>query len=126
MEYQKLEDVSGTYPQYRYIPHNSVLALFAFTGAFGAPCVWALLVATVFLGIVIVFLYAEQAYGDIGVSEWVSPLTLAPAAMLAGKLAVSTGAWPSARRRRPAPTGGLPGVASVSLGAGERLGTAAP
>ena len=116
-EYQKVNDVSGAYPQYRYVPHNSVLALFAFTGAFGACAVWALLVATVFLAarsyrvgtrpeeragalmcIVIVFLYVDQAYGDIGVSLWISPLMLAPAAMLSGKLALSTGGWPWPRR----------------------------
>lgn len=120
-EYQKLNDVSGAYPQYRYIPHNSVLALFAFTGAFGVSSIWAMLVATVFLAarsyrrasrpeqragalmcIVIVFLYVDQAYGDIGVSLWISPLILAPAAMLAGKLALSTGAWPWPRRGRTA------------------------
>ena len=119
VEYDKLNDVSGVYAQYRYIPHNGVLALFAFTGALGVSCIWALLVATVFLAarsyrwalrpeeragamicIVIVFLYVDQAYGDIGVSLWISPLLLAPAAMLAGKLALSTGAWPWPRGAR--------------------------
>jgi hypothetical protein len=62
--------------------------------------------------IVLVFLYVDQAYGDIGVSEWISPLTLAPAAMLAGKLALSTGAWPWPRREKPALAGWLPEEAS--------------
>ncbi len=125
IEYARLDDVSELYAQYRYIPHNSVLALFAFTGAFGVASIWALLVATVFLAarsyrvasrpedrtgalmcIVIVFLYIDQAYGDIGVSLWISPLLLAPAAMLAGKLALSTGAWPWPRRGGQVLTGG--------------------
>jgi hypothetical protein len=139
IEYDKLDDISGVYPQFRYNPHNSVLGLFTFTGAFGVPCVWALLIATVFLAarsyrraflpeeragammcIVIVFLYVDQAYGDIGVSLWISPLTLAPAAMLAGKLALSTGAWPWPRRAKPAATGWSPEVSRAAKATSRR------
>jgi hypothetical protein len=119
IEYKKLDDVSSMYPQYRYIPHNSALALFAFTGAFGVAGIWSILIVTVFLAarafhrahrpedraaallaIVMVFVYVNQVYGDIGVSQWISPLTVAPAAAIAGKLALTTGAWPWPRRAR--------------------------
>jgi hypothetical protein len=120
VEYMPVADVSSMYPQYRYIPHNSAVALFVFAGAGGVAAIWALLVATVYLAarayrkatdpgeragavmcVIIVFLYLNQNYGDIGVSSWISPLFLATAAMVAGKLAVATGAWPWPYRRRP-------------------------
>lgn len=126
IEFVQVDDVSALYPQYRYIPHNSVLALFAFTGALGAFCIWSLLVCIVFLAarsyhrsadpairaacltcIVIVFLYVNQIYGDIFVSAWLGPITVGPAAMVAGKLAIETGAWPWAARRRPALAGAV-------------------
>jgi O-antigen ligase len=131
VEYRTLDSVAGAYPMYRYIPHNSVLGLFAFTGALGVAGIWSLLVATVFLAarayhrahrpadragalmcIVFVFLYVNQTYGDIGVGLWISPLTVAPAAVLAGKLAISTGAW--AHRRGGAPVPAPPALAPGS------------
>lgn len=117
VSYESMGDISGMYPQYRYIPHNSVLASFAFAGAIGVAGIWSLLIATVFLAarayhracrpceragalmcLVVVFGYLNQVYGDIGVSQWLGPLTVAPAALFAGKLAVQTGAWPGRTR----------------------------
>ena len=45
------------------------------------------------ISIVLVFLHLNQSYGDIGVSEWMTTFTLAPAMLLAGKLSVESGAW---------------------------------
>ena len=50
--------------------------------------------------IVLVYLHFNQTYGDIGVSDWLTTFTLAPAMMLAGKLAVETGAFPWKPRKR--------------------------
>jgi O-Antigen ligase len=120
IEYEKLPDVSSVYPQYRYIPHNGVLAQFAFAGAFGVTALWSMLLTTVFLAarsyhrarlprdrvaammsINLVFLFLLQVYGDIGVSQWLAPLTIGPAMVIAAKLAIETGAWPRARRLLP-------------------------
>jgi hypothetical protein len=117
VQYESTADISTFYSQFRYIPHNSVLGLFAFTGALGVAAIWSLLVATVFFAarayhraprpadraaammcIVIVCLYVMQVYGDVGLNQWIGPLTVSPAVVLAGKLAVSTGAWPWPRR----------------------------
>jgi hypothetical protein len=49
-----------------------------------------------------VIAYVNQVYGDIGVTQWLGPLLLAPSMAVAGKLAVLSGAWPAPTpRRRP-------------------------
>jgi len=45
--------------------------------------------------------HAIQCYGDIGTSSWTSAFLLAPAIAIAGKIAVSTGAWPASRAKAP-------------------------
>lgn len=39
------------FPQYRYIPHNSVLAVLAFAGALGFACIWVVLPVCAYLGL---------------------------------------------------------------------------
>jgi hypothetical protein len=34
-------------------------------------------------------------YDNIGVSQWMAPLTIGPAMLIAAKLAVETGGWPA-------------------------------
>ncbi len=112
VEHILLPDVSQAYPRFKYVPHNSLVALFPFAGPAGVAGVFAMLLAAVFLAartyhrsaqpsvrtaamisIVLVFLHLNQSYGDIGVSEWMTTFTLAPAMLLAGKLSVESGAW---------------------------------
>jgi hypothetical protein len=50
-----------------------------------------------------VIIYMVQAYGDMGVVSWVGVFIVAPSVVLAGKLAVATGAWPQPRRRWAGP-----------------------
>jgi len=118
IEFTKLPDVSASYPQFRYIPHNSVLATWAFAGVFGFTGLWTMLVVLIFLAVrsyhrtaipseraaamicvVAVIAYMNQVYGDIGVSEWLGPMILSPVMVVAAKLATSTGAWPSSAWR---------------------------
>lgn len=118
IEFEVLPDVAGAYPQFRAIPHNSFLAGWAFAGWAGFTAMWTMLVVCVFMAarayhrssrpavraaslacVTAVIAYINQVYGDIGVSQWLGPLLLAPAMVVAGKLAVETGAWPASAAR---------------------------
>lgn len=109
-------DISNIFPQYRFLPHNGLLGLWAFNGAVGFFLLFLLPVAAVFFAsrayrlarssdervaclcaICAVACHAIQCFGDIGTSSWTSAFLLAPAIAIAGKLAVSTGAWPMPR-----------------------------
>jgi O-antigen ligase len=122
----QLPDISSMYRQYRYMPHNSVLGLWASVGVVGFCLIWTLVVAGVFLAarsyryatrpdhkalalgaLGITVAYINQCYGDIGAHAWAGVFVLVPALVSVGKLAVVTGAWP-ARRRRTIAARGLP------------------
>jgi len=114
----KLPDISGAYRQYRFMPHNSVLGLWASVGLVGFCLIWTLVVVGVFLAarsyrcatkpghkalalgaLGITVAYVNQCYGDIGINAWAGVFVLVPALVSVGKLAVVTGAWPARRRR---------------------------
>jgi len=127
----KLPDISSSYRQYRFMPHNSVLGLWASVGVVGFCLIWTLVVAGVFLAarcyrfatrpahkalalsaLGIAVAYVNQCYGDIGINAWAGVFVLVPALVSVGKLAVVTGAWPARRRRTiavslPKPVPGL-------------------
>ncbi len=105
------------YPLEPFIPHNSVLGLWCYTGYIGFTAMTLLWVASVYfamrayhhttealdrtaalvsLGAILV--YWVQCYGDMGLGAWTGVFTVAPAIAIAGKLSVSTGAW-SAKRK---------------------------
>lgn len=118
-EYQEkvvADDISLAFPQYRYIPHNGVLGLWAFTGLLGFTGLWMILALGVFFAarsyrfaadhedrtiafwcISSIAIFLVQAYGDMGTQSWMGPSTAAMAVAMAGKLAVAMGAWPRAR-----------------------------
>ncbi len=94
------------------MPHNSILGLWAFTGVFGFTGLFLALSVCVFLAarsyrlarspdertaafaaIAMVLIYEIQCWGDIGFSEGRSIFLVGAAIAVAGKLAVSTGAW---------------------------------
>ncbi len=99
---------------YRFVAHNSVLALWSLAGLVGFTLIWLPLPIVIFLavrsygrardatervaalscvGVVIAFLV--QAYGDMGATGgWMGAFLLACAYAVAGNLAVATGAWP--------------------------------
>ncbi|MBS2031475.1 MAG: hypothetical protein JST54_26475 [Deltaproteobacteria bacterium] len=114
------DDISHVFPQYRYIPHNSLLGLWSFGGWLGYTGLTAILSAGVFLAarafrmardpdhrvaafvsIAVVAIYLLQGYGDMGVFSWLSTFLLAAALATAAKLAVAVRAWPS-RQAEPA------------------------
>jgi len=117
-----LPDISSTYPQYKYNPHNTILSLLNSAGLLGFAGFFTLLVSGVFLAarsyhragrpedrtaalsaIGIVLVYLIQAYGDVGLASWSGVFILGPVLAIVGKVAVLTGAWPG---RRPAPRRG--------------------
>jgi hypothetical protein len=104
-------------PQYRLTPHNSVLWLLGVGGIVWFTALWMPIVVGVFLAarsyrfattpfertaaatsIAILVAYVNQAWGDMGTQGSVSLPLVACALALAGKLARSTGAWPSTAR----------------------------
>lgn len=108
-------DIASIFAQYRFVPHNSVLGLLAFGGLVGLSGVFLALVVGVFLAarahrfarspgeraaglavIATVVVYLIQSYGDMGLMSWTGVFALAPALVVAAKLATATGAWPVA------------------------------
>lgn len=116
-------DISRAFALYRYIPHNSVLWMLTAGGPLGFFLLWSLFVVGIYLAarshrlaksasdrvaalaaLAAQLLFLIQAYGDMGTQNWSTTWLVAAALAVAGKLAISTGAWP------PRPS--LPPVAS--------------
>jgi O-antigen ligase len=100
------------FQEWRFMPHNSVLGLWAFTGWLGftglsiAAIVAVYLAArayratqlpvertAAFTALAAIVIYWVQCWGDIGFSERNGIFLVGPAIAVAGRLAVSTGAW---------------------------------
>jgi hypothetical protein len=134
IELSRADDISHVFPQYRYIPHNSLLGLWAFGGVVGFSLLWMPLVAVVFFAkkslararrpldraaaltaVAAVVVYCIQAYGDMGLQSVEGTTLLAAALTVVGKLAVAVGAWPSSS----AVPAQAPVLAVPGLGRGE-------
>ena len=102
------------FPNYRYLPHNSLLGLVAFTGVIGFSLIWLFVPATGFLAaraysrardsrkrqlsllaFVVPFVYSAQAFGDMGLQSLKANVLLAASTAIAARLAVTTAAWPT-------------------------------
>jgi len=100
------------FQEWRFMPHNSVLGLWAFTGWLGFTGLFMAAVAAVyfaarayraaqlpaertaaFTAIAAIVIYWVQCWGDIGFSERTGVFLVGPAIAIAGRLVVSTGAW---------------------------------
>jgi O-antigen ligase len=107
----KLPDISF-FKEYRYMPHNSLLGLWAFCGPLGFTGLWGAVVVGVFLAarsytharapdervaafmtLAVVVIFFVHCWGDIGFSERRGIYLLGPALAIAGQMALSTGAW---------------------------------
>jgi hypothetical protein len=114
----KLPDVTAHYELEPYIPHNSVLGLWAFGGLFGFALLWALFPVGVFFTVrayryartptervtalgaaAVQVCYLMQGYGDLGFGTWGPVFTVAASYALVGKLCVANGAWSTPVRR---------------------------
>src|SRR5262249_5594540 len=106
------DNVSLAFQEFRYLPHNSVLGLWSFTGVFGFTALFLPLVVGLFFGarssrwarragertaalaaVAAIVAYVIHCWGDIGFSERLSIWLVAPALAVAGQLATTTGAW---------------------------------
>ena len=95
-----------------YLPHNSLLGLWAFAGYIGYTAMtlmWGVGVffamrayhgaktpgdrAAAIVSVGMVLVYMVQAFGDLGLGSLTGIYLLAPALAMAGKIAVSNGAW---------------------------------
>lgn len=107
-----LDDISSNFREWRYLPHNSILGLWAFTGMLGftglfwAPVCGLLLAArsyrmthspneriaaSIAMGSIAV--YFLHCWGDIGFTEPKSIFLVGAAIAIAGQLAITSGAW---------------------------------
>jgi hypothetical protein len=119
--------MQGYFPNYRYLPHNSLLGVLAFTGVVGFALIWSFIPASAFLAarayrysrdrreqalslvaFAVPFVYSAQAFGDMGVQSLKASVILAASTAIGARLAVNTGAWPTKRRRRVAALGSAP------------------
>jgi hypothetical protein len=117
-EVVKLPDISFAFKEYRYMPHNSLLGLWAFCGPIGftglmlTPVVGMYLAAiayraaaapadriAAFMVQAMILIFLIHCWGDIGFSERKAIYLVGPALGIAAQLAVTTGAWPMRRRR---------------------------
>ena len=106
--------VSDVFPIYRYIPHNMILGLWAFTGYVGSTALWAMFLVATFLNIrayrfadtplaratcatavCVVVIYGLQAYGDMGTMAWNANFIVGIAFAAGSRLAVQLGAYPN-------------------------------
>jgi hypothetical protein len=107
-------DISSIFPQYRYLPHNSLLGLLAFTGALGFTGVWQLVaVASYFHARVLrqssklrvpriaalsslltLMMVTLEMWGDVGFNHLTVTTMMGLAVGLSGRVAAVTGVWP--------------------------------
>lgn len=113
-----LDDISVNFKEFAYLPHNSMLGLWAFTGAVGFTGILAPLVIALFLAarahafakepahaiaatasIACIGAYVLHLWGDIGFTEPHTIFLVGLAMAVAGQIATDTGAWPGRWRR---------------------------
>lgn len=116
-------DISKIFPQYRYLPHNSLLGVVAFTGMIGFWGLWQLVAVTVglhgrvfraakhpvlrtaamaaILNITVIML---QMWGDIGFNHQMVCVMLALSIGLAARLPLLAELWPTPKVDAPAAT----------------------
>lgn len=114
-EYEEVShaiSIEKIFPQYRYIPHNSVLGLLAFTGLIGFALVWQLFIVAVFfhaisiraapttrmrtaavVGLTAIITFVLQMWGDMGWNTLLADAVLAASLGVAGRLPILAGAW---------------------------------
>jgi hypothetical protein len=124
--------VQGFFPQYRYVPHNSVLGLIAFTGAAGFSLIWMIFPVTAYFAarsyhfakqpmdktiamaaICQVIVHTAQMWGDIGITAIPGLVCMSGAIAASAHVAVFSGAWPG-----PVKPAGLPESRSAPPGRG--------
>jgi hypothetical protein len=117
--------IADLFPQWQYVPHNSILGLLAYTGVLGFCGYWLAFPSAMFLnarmarmaaaplarelgliGAAQLVVCANQFYGDMGIYFLKPIYMLSLSYALALRLPILTGVWPDTRRnvtKRPEP-----------------------
>jgi O-antigen ligase len=114
----KLPDVTRQYELEPYVPHNSVLGLWAFGGLVGFVLLWGIYPVGMFFTIrayrwsrtpaervtalaagAAQICYLLQGYGDLGFGTWGPVFTVAAGYARVGKICVTNGGWPAMHSR---------------------------
>jgi len=125
IEVVKMPDVTRSYELEPYIPHNSVLGLWAFGGLVGFALLWTIYPVGMFFTVrayrwsrtpvervaalgaaAVQICYVMQGYGDLGFGSWGPVFTVATAYALVGKICVANGAWPGSSSTGSSKIGG--------------------
>jgi len=125
-------DISSIFPQYRFMPHNSLLGVIAFTGIIGFALIWQVVVTAVFFHarvlrgskvpilratalwcVVATSAVVVQYWGDVGFNHLGCNVVLGVAIGLAGRLPALAGLWPGTAAAQPA-AAGVPAVAAAA------------
>jgi O-Antigen ligase len=112
VEIAVLPNISSMFKEYQYMPHNSILGLWAYTGPFGFTGLTLVLVIAAYFAtrsyrlaslpdervaalmiLAGLTIYLQHCWGDIGFSERRSIVLIGPMLALAGQLAHQTGAY---------------------------------
>jgi hypothetical protein len=114
-------DISSIFPQYRYLPHNSLLGLIAFTGMIGFAGIWQIVVVATFLharvyrlardpilriaglGSIVTFMVVVvQMWGDVGLSHLMVNVMMGVGIGVAARLPTLAGVWPTSTKSKQA------------------------
>jgi hypothetical protein len=114
-------DISNAFELWQYVPHNSILAILAFTGMAGAAIFWGTVATAVFLNVRVarltadplyrsvtiigaaqVVVCANQLYGDMGIFFLKPMYFLAISYAMALRLPRAAGVWGPAKQTVPA------------------------
>ena len=114
----QLPDVTANYELEPYVPHNSVVGLWAYGGLLGFAVLWAVFPVGFFFTVrayrwsrtplervtalgaaAAQVCYLVQGYADLGFGSWGPVFTLATGYALVGKICVANGAWGLAPQR---------------------------
>ena len=117
----------------RFVPHNSILGLWCYCGYIGYVAITMLWVVGTYFAIRAyrgaqrpldraaalscfgaILTYLVQCWGDLGLGSWLGVFSVGAAIAMAGKLAVSVGAWDNASKAKlntVRPTGARPAAA---------------
>jgi O-antigen ligase len=115
-------EVGDVYMQEHYLPHNSVLGIWAFGGVVGFALHWTFLVVGAFMAsrtyklvtrpidrvasvwvLQMLMIYMDHAFGDIGIGIPTAVLLLGAGMAMVGKLTLASGAWPVKVKTSPRP-----------------------
>jgi hypothetical protein len=109
-------DISSIFPQYRYLPHNSLLGVIAFTGMLGFAGVWQPIPVSIYFharvlkyasklrvpriaalsSLLTLMMVTIEMWGDVGFNHVTVTTMMGVALALGGRVASVAGIWPGA------------------------------